>query len=81
MYTVLNEETSASVENGSRHVGGGGWAWSCRTLVMMSLNWPSFQASVGWFIMVMMALSNSSYLSYRKTSSAHRWACSAALNT
>ncbi len=48
---------------------------------MMSLNWLSFQASEGWFIMVMMALSNSSYLSYRKTSSAHRWACSAALKT
>ena len=51
------------------------------TLVMISLNCPSFQASVGWFIIVMMALSYSSYLSYRKTNSPQRWACSAALNT
>ena len=42
------------------------------TLVMMSLNWLSFQASVGWFIMVRMALSYSSYLSYKNTNSGHR---------
>ena len=51
------------------------------TFVTTSLKWLSFHASVGWFIMVMMALSNSSYLSYRNTSSDHRWACSAARRT
>lgn len=42
------------------------------TFVIMSLNCPSFQASVGWFIIVMIALSYSSYLSYRNTSSPQR---------
>lgn len=51
------------------------------TLVIISLNCPSFHASVGWFIIVIMALSYSSYLSYKNTNSAQRWACSAALST
>ncbi len=51
------------------------------TLVMISLKWLSRQASVGWAIMARAALSYSSYLSYRNTSSAHRCACSAARNT
>ena len=51
------------------------------TLVIMSFKCDSRHASVGCAIMASTALSNSSYLSYRKTSSAHKWACSAARRT
>ena len=53
----------------------------CVTFGMISLKATSFHASVGCVTMVMTALSNSSYLSYRNTSSAHRWAASAARST
>lgn len=51
------------------------------TFTIISLNWLCSHASADRSIIARAALSNSSYLTYKKTNSDHKCACSAALIT